>query len=394
MIKDKVDEYFKKKGINVWFNTLGHNDLLIRSFIRDTQELVDSTPEQTSHHVKSKIYNSMFDFEDRPKYTGFEKLRKLDVGFRKKIAPKVTEAQFSPLLTVERSEHDYIDLTYKEALVQTLKEVKNPLLYLSGGIDSEFVAHIMVTNNIDFIPVIFEWTDNDGDVLNTYDTSYAFEFCRKNNITPVVKKLNLENLWQSEDFYAHAVDVQIVSTHLNTYTWLVKLLHNEYPDVTHLFGGEIRYYSNHKMPDESLANVAFLAKFTPGYNGGTLNTGGPVPGNGAFVTLYNYNPSAGSYTGGYGLFSYTGGAGFGYWTNNTFGSYEVNSNIISSSNNQGYVNIQFGTGGSWVGAFANSGQAFTFTNGANGSGYYYCSYRLAGAGSPVVTAYLTLSVTT
>lgn len=62
-------------------------------------------------------------------------------------------------------------------------------LALSGGIDSEFVARILLKNKIPFTPVILKI-----DSLNAIESQFAISWCEKNNITPVILTYTVEDL--------------------------------------------------------------------------------------------------------------------------------------------------------------------------------------------------------
>lgn len=51
---------------------------------------------------------------------------------------------------------------------------------LSGGYDSEFICKTFLRNNIDFTPIIGFYPGN------VIETKYAFNFCKKNNLNPIV----------------------------------------------------------------------------------------------------------------------------------------------------------------------------------------------------------------
>jgi hypothetical protein len=59
-------------------------------------------------------------------------------------------------------------------------QYKNLYLCLSGGIDSEYAATVLLRNEIDFIPVIL-----DADFVRT-EVQYAYKFCSSRNIVPQV----------------------------------------------------------------------------------------------------------------------------------------------------------------------------------------------------------------
>lgn len=66
---------------------------------------------------------------------------------------------------------------------------KYPELYLclSGGMDSVFVANLLLRNHIPFVPVIIDYFNVDPDIW------YAYHWCEQNKITPLVHVVNAEN---------------------------------------------------------------------------------------------------------------------------------------------------------------------------------------------------------
>ena len=71
----------------------------------------------------------------------------------------------------------------------------NKQIYLmySGGIDSEFMLSIFLSLKIPFIPVIIELTPD----YNTHDTKYAYQFCKQNNLLPLIYSINFNNFVSS-----------------------------------------------------------------------------------------------------------------------------------------------------------------------------------------------------
>ena len=61
-------------------------------------------------------------------------------------------------------------------------------LSLSGGIDSEFVANILLRNNIPFTPYIL-----DVPYTNSYELWYAKYWCYKNKIVPIIKTIDFQD---------------------------------------------------------------------------------------------------------------------------------------------------------------------------------------------------------
>ena len=64
------------------------------------------------------------------------------------------------------------------------KKYSSIFIGLSGGIDSEFLCQIFHRNQIKFTPIITVYEDN------SKESFYAFEFCKKNNLSPIVLELD------------------------------------------------------------------------------------------------------------------------------------------------------------------------------------------------------------
>ena len=323
---DKIDNYFAERGTKVIYNCLGHTEELVRSYIKDFQTLVDSSNRKESQYVKTSCYSSMYDIESRPKFTGFENYKKIDRNFRKNISSLIYEPQFSPTLIVDPIENE-VNSDYKTELKKFVSAIDNPLLYLSGGIDSELVALAMLDSGKKFTPVIFQYTNNLGQVVNLFDTNYAINFCSNNGLFPIIKTINIEELWQSTEFKKLAIDLQIQSPHLVTHAYMVELMKYQFSDHTHVFGGEVRFYSYHELDDGRMANLVLLAKIAPGYNGSQYTANsftGPTP-----ASLYLYYFSDGTWT-----ISGTGNQSVdtdsGTWTTTPGSSYEFRVSAISS----------------------------------------------------------------
>jgi hypothetical protein len=61
-------------------------------------------------------------------------------------------------------------------------------LGLSGGLDSEFVATVLLRNQIPFTPVMFDYG------MNSAELWYAKEFCRRHNLNPQVTQMDLRGM--------------------------------------------------------------------------------------------------------------------------------------------------------------------------------------------------------
>lgn len=287
MKKTVIDNYFERKGIKTRFNTLGYTDTLIRSYLKDFQTEVNNAYRKKSEDVKHSCYNKLYPVKPRPKFTGFETLKKQDSQFRKDVGLFVKTPQFSPLDTIEHNSNDDIEISYKEALLDSIKTIDNPLVYLSGGLDSEIVANAFIESGKSFTPIIYYYVDDYGNLLNKHDIGYAYAFCKKHGLFPVIKQLNLPKLWNTHEFKKLSIDLQIVSTQLVTYAYMIEQMSEEYPDYTHVFGGEVRFRSDYQYANRNY-NIVFLDKLIPAYSGNQYSS--PAPLGGQYSTiglLYN-----------------------------------------------------------------------------------------------------------
>ena len=375
MEKPVIDKYFEQKGIRVRFNTLGHTELLVRSYLKDFQFEVNGAYRRTSEDVKHACYNKLYPVKARPKFTGFETLKKQDNQFRKDINFFITTPQFSPLLTVEHDSDKNIEVSYKTALKESLLNIENPIVYISGGLDSEIVANAFVEIGKKFIPLIYYYVDDYGNLLNKHDIGYAYAFCKKHGLNPVIKQLNVPKLWQTVEFRQLAIDLQIASPQLVTYAYMIQQTDEQYPNHTHVFGGEVRFRSNYQYADRNY-NLVFLDKLVPGYNGQTYLSPALLFGGFSTVGLIYYGNSLEA-PGTWEVQSYAEGfpqpvtIANGVWTTTPeLGPYEV---IVTGGT------LLFRTGNAWNNYYP---QTFPQTIPMIGAGQLIC-YTEAGINQPL-----------
>lgn len=309
-VNNLLDKYFASKGIETRFNTLGFTEELVSCYISETKNDVVNN---ISNANKAETYSKYFDFEPRPKYTGFEYLKQQDLALREKLylavnVDQTSEQYFSKQYTGSK--------TYQQLLNESFDFNKPVILYLSGGIDSEFVANELINAAKKFTPLICEWMYA-GKQVNYFDTEFALKFCSKHSLTPLIKSFDLKELWDSSEFYNFAQAVGTVSPQQATYAHAVTQIDKEYPDHIHLFGGEVRYRTD-IVQDE--LNLAYLSKVTPGYNGITYTLNKNISG-----TIRLLLSSAGTWSittnGG----TLTGAPASGSWTTTPGSSYQYNS---------------------------------------------------------------------
>lgn len=273
MIKLEIDTYFAQKGISVRYNTLGNNQELMRSYTKEFQNMVDFSIRKKSQYVKHACYSKLYNIEPRIKYTGFENFKKLDNQFRNCMRSYIIKPQHSGIGLVMDSKENTNNMSYKETLIRSLKTTVDPVLYFSGGLDSELVALALLEANIKFTTVIFEYVDKSGKIQNTNELQYAYKFCRANCLIPEVYQIDIETLWSTDYFKKLSIDLQLLSPQIVTHAYMIEMLSLKYKNSTHLFGGEVRFESDYLMDDGNLANLVFLNKVDPvGYNAGLYSS--------------------------------------------------------------------------------------------------------------------------
>ena len=263
MQRPVIDRYFSKLGIDVIYNTLGHNRELIASFVSDHRDVLSNYTSR-SNHIKHILYSEIYNLEFRHKKTGFEKIPKLDQDFRNKISKVVRASQFSETCIIDKEEENHLT-NYKDHLSNFIRKLDNPILYYSGGLDSELVALSLLDNDKKFTVVTVEWI-YEGKVINEYELNYAYKFCRNNSIIPVIKQIDVEELWNSNQFFQLAKDLGIVSPQLVSHAYIISIINQQFPNRTHLFGGEVRFQP-YLLDNGEMAKLVFLDKLTPGYDG-------------------------------------------------------------------------------------------------------------------------------
>lgn len=88
---------------------------------------------------------------------------------------------------------DYEPITFKESCDATIREIgeeyKNIYLAYSGGIDSEFIFHLLLQNGIPFTPISVVSTGNE------FEHKFVTHNCKKYNIEPIVISLTEHELF-------------------------------------------------------------------------------------------------------------------------------------------------------------------------------------------------------
>jgi hypothetical protein len=350
MLTSKINTYFKKKNINVIFNTLGCTEKLVNLYCKEMKQYLGNI-DIISNTVKHYCYSKYYNFEPRPKLTGFENLKTLDLKTRTQLKKHVSGLTGTP--SVDLSSIEPVEGSYLEELKNVLDRIKNPLLYLSGGLDSEFVAKTMVNANVKFTPVIFRWLNDDNQIINIDDILYAIDFCNNHKLTPIIRDINVEKLWTNPEFELLAKETNIESPQLNTYVYITELMAEEFPEATHLFGGEIRFRNiTYADKQQTLMLMAKEPTANLDYNGQTYNI--------TYVSSLNDSADVGIYLSYYLSGNYTSNQpwNIGAWTDNASGTWNYTTGGTQTGDNW-YMGILGSTGGIGFEFSTNGGTSWT-----------------------------------
>ena len=102
---------------------------------------------------------------------------------------------------------------FQETLIamEHVNDVRNgeiQLLY-SGGLDSEYVARVLLHLGIKFTPVIIQLKNvKENSIYNDHDTAYAFDFCKSHNLTPKIYDLDFDKFVSSGQWRTIAESVE------------------------------------------------------------------------------------------------------------------------------------------------------------------------------------------
>lgn len=140
---------------------------------------------------------------------------------------------------IENNIVDYVDLHLKEYL-----EENNYNLFLSGGVDSENMANILLKCNIRFTPIIVTYS-HQNKILNDYDIKYAFDYCKEKNLTPKIIDIDIINFFNSGKVMEYCRKYKCVSP--------------QFAPILHAFNeidGNILYSGHHKI----FTNLLYIAR--------------------------------------------------------------------------------------------------------------------------------------
>lgn len=331
-------QYFADRNISVEFNGLGHSNELRTAYINETRDLVMQSPANLSQNVKIDCYRLFYpELVNRSKFTGFESFETAEKQFKVGIYSQITGPLFKSAEVKDSSLPSA--QSFKPTLAASFANYSKPiLLYLSGGLDSEFMARNLIDAGKAFTPVIFRWTDSEGQIKNSEELQYAFDFCVAKNLTPIVKTIELVPLWQSAEFKQLAVDIQLMQPQLVSHAWMAKVMEAELPGSQHLFGGEVRYLANYADSSGEMANLIYLNKVAAGFSGSRYSY---WTTNSAFsASLIMESNGTWSIDRPFSIGIYSEGPLSGSWAVPPIGSYEYQITSYASSFGPGGGNVQ------------------------------------------------------
>ena len=107
-------------------------------------------------------------------------------------------------INVVQPTKNYQDACKEAAHIAKYQAEKSNLeltLLMSGGVDSEAMAHVFLNAGVKFTPVIIEM--NNG--LNDYDIKYALDFCRNTNLTPKIYHFNVYQFLDNKEHFTYGL---------------------------------------------------------------------------------------------------------------------------------------------------------------------------------------------
>jgi hypothetical protein len=117
--------------------------------------------------------------------------------------------------------------TFYEETIKQLKYVydnktKPVYAFLSGGLDSEFLLHVMSEMKLDFTTVILrKLGENKKTVYNAHDISNAFNICEKLNIKPLVYDFDIDEYVNGPDLIEdYPILKEAYSKHIDGAVWM------------------------------------------------------------------------------------------------------------------------------------------------------------------------------
>lgn len=85
-----------------------------------------------------------------------------------------------------------LDIEMANAVKKIAAAATKPIyVAMSGGIDSELIARVMLQEKVPFTPLILKYERD----ANAMDIKYAFDFCKQHNLTPEVPTIDITDFF-------------------------------------------------------------------------------------------------------------------------------------------------------------------------------------------------------
>lgn len=217
------------------FSFLSDNTEAVEAFVKETYHVTNG---RSSQFTKLHQYRHYFpDMVARPKYTGFEKIYEVDQQVRQKLM----EGERGWLVDGIKKTKVSTSRSYMDIMSEYINSLHDEnFVFFSGGLDSEFVIRLFQKFNKPFTPIVFVWKYGKS-IINVSDFSFATDFCKQTNLRPIIKMLNIQDLWMSEKMYQISQQIKDTSPQRCTYKFASDMVAEEFPNHNRIFAGEIRY---------------------------------------------------------------------------------------------------------------------------------------------------------
>jgi hypothetical protein len=213
--------------------------------------------------------------QGRPKYTGFEKIdHSRDSLLRKRLRAHIQDDGdlYSSRTLMVAPQTDDVEPCierYRSSLVTKAKQFSNdklPIVYYSGGADSEVmvkafqeagvefqIVTFVLTSSLEFLSDAPEDIHHDGIktvlpddqvLVNSHDIKYALNYCQEQGLYQTLRLFNVEKFWDSAYIYKLAEQTGLSSPQILCQRFMSKLVEGELRDLgpNSLRGNNILYY--------------------------------------------------------------------------------------------------------------------------------------------------------
>lgn len=162
--------------------------------------------------------------------------------FKVSTDPKIDNSKTAFSIEFELPSNAILDFSSAsdQAAQLIASNYQNLHLSMSGGLDSEYVAKVLLRNKIPFIPVILIVSDSSYE-----EYSYVWYFCQQNNLTPVVFDYRDKFLDLSKQLIREAHKLKVAPS----FGFIPNVISNQLPGASIITGnGEPFFNSSLESP--------------------------------------------------------------------------------------------------------------------------------------------------